>query len=430
MRNAGGKPLRAVVLLTLANGLNAFFAFVVAVVAARLLTPHDFGKLSLLMATSLFLSLTFDFGINQILTSRVTLRRDTRLFRDVLRFRSRIAFALTAVAGLACLLLSAGRLKLIEDQDFVLLLIVSAAWQLVFSTEQAFVQGLKNFPRMAVQIIALNSMRLLCVVVFGRSEANLPFLASAYLLPSVLAGGLTAWRRRVLSAGSDFRLLRRILPLVALAGIAVALTATMSRMGLWMVSLLAGSAAAGSYAVAYQMSSLVLVLGSAVGMYFLPRITQIDGNGESYAFFTSYLRKAVPATLLMIALAAVFSQFSPHIFGEKYQGTRLVSFLLMVSFLLSVLNSPFYLFQQSRRRYALLIKVHCGQILLLTAGCLALVPSLGCAGAATADLCMRLLTILFLMVAGLLETRRESSGMNPVPSPATAGLGGRACEPK
>jgi hypothetical protein len=79
----------------------------------------------------------------------------------------------------------------------------------------------------------------------------------------------------------------------------------------------------------------------------------------------------------------------------------------MVSFILSILNSPFYLFQQSRRRYAFLIKVHVGQILLLFSGCIAMVPLFGCKGAALADVFMRLLTILFLITTGLLETKNE-----------------------
>jgi O-antigen/teichoic acid export membrane protein len=403
--------LRSIGVLTLANGTNALLAFAVSVVAARLLPAEEFGRLSVMMATSAFLVLSLDFGMNQILTSRVALRKATNLFSGVLRVRVLFALA-SSLAGFLTLCVVAAR----RDDPFSsaaaqwTVLVVSSAWQVVFTTEQSLTQGRQAFRRLAVQLTVVNAIRLVCVGIAALTSPRYEHVVAAYLLPSFVAGvGTTVQHRSRLRERASYRLLKKLLPTIGLAGLTVCLTSVLSRLGIWAVALLAGNAAAGTYAVAFQAATLVLTFSSALSLSFLPHVARLDKqNAEgAYGFFRSYLRKALPVLALLIFGAAAFSLLVPHVFGPRYAGTFLPTFLLMTAFLASAMNSPFYLFQVSRLRYLYLAKVHVAQIGLMAAACWALIPRFGAEGAAMAEIFMRITVVGVFVWQALTELKRD-----------------------
>ena len=400
---------RAISLLTGVNGVNAAVSFFTSVIAARTLPTRSFGELSVLVATCLFLALFLDFGLSQVLTVKVARRPGTRLYRDILSVR-----ILSACAG--SLVVAAGNLAChfafppLAPRLFVWsLVVVSALWQIVISNEQAFVQGLRDMRRVSLYIAGPNCLRLLLVLVGALLHAGFDYFLFAFSAPAVIIGLFLAFPKRgLLKRRLDTRLIRKILPVIALAGVTVCLSAALYRTGLWAVSFLTGSEAAGNYSVALQTASFLFIMGSSVSTYFFPEISRIDQRGDMFAFFVAYLRKAVPALLVLAPCVGVLAAATPLVFGAKYRGIEVTTFLLMLSYLLSVLNGPFYLFQQSRMRYGLLAKIHLSQIVVLVAGCALLVPRLGIQGAAIADLVMRVAALVFYVAYGLSETGRES----------------------
>jgi O-antigen/teichoic acid export membrane protein len=414
--------LRSVGVLTVANGANALLAFALSVVAARLLAPGDFGRLSVMMATSAFLVPSLDFGVNQILTSRVARRRTTTLFGEVLRVRVLVALAVTAGASIAALTMVLAReAPLDSDVGSCVLLTVASAWLLVFTTEQALTQGTQAFRRLALQMTTLNAIRLLLVGTVAAGSASYENVLAAYLAPSIVAGASTTVRYRAqLQFKSSYRMLRSLLPTIGLAGVTVFLTSLLSRLGIWGVALLAGEAAAGMYAVAFQTASLVLTFASALSLTFLPEIATLDKSGRLPGMLASYMRKGIPALLLLIAASVVFSLMVPHIFGPRYAGTSPVTFFLMMGFLVSAFNSPFYLLQVARRRYSYLMKVHVTQVLLLAAGCIALVPDLASLGAALAEAAMRIVVVVVFVAQAFAMLTRERT----LPTPSVAWTSG------
>lgn len=90
------RALSSVGLLAAANGFNAVLAFIVSILAARILERSEFGRIAVLMAASVTLAIGLDLGVNQILVRRVAVRPASRLLVDVLRLRVYFAVATTA----------------------------------------------------------------------------------------------------------------------------------------------------------------------------------------------------------------------------------------------------------------------------------------------------------------------------------------------
>lgn len=400
------RALSSVGLLAAANGLNAVLAFVVSILAARVLERSEFGRIAVLMAASVTFAIGLDLGVNQILVRRVAVRPASRLLPDVLRLRVYFAVAATAVTVVMVLADALqGWVEPLRSSAWALLT-SSAAWQLVFSTEQAHVQGRQRFGALALQTVAVGAVRLAFVALAAAAGAGYAGVLLAYAVPPALVGATTVARFwRALVRPARFRLIRALVPVIGLAGITVALTALLPRVGLWAVASMGGEAQAGSYAVAFQAASLVLTLGAAVTLLIVPHVARLDREGRVHAFLVTYLRAAVPIGVVMAGGAVIFSRLVPRVFGPRYAGTEMVTFWLMLSFLVSLLNGPFYALHQSRFRYARLVVVHAVQFAILLIACVVLVPRHGAAGAAMADLCARGVVVVWLIALALAETR-------------------------
>jgi O-antigen/teichoic acid export membrane protein len=405
------RALASVGLLAAANAVNAVLAFAVSVVAARSLEPAQFGRIAVLMATSATLAIGLDLGVNQILVRRVAVRPASRLVPDVLRVRLYVAVAASAATGLAVLaqaLRAPGGLW--GDLSLWALLTASAAWQLVFSTEQAHVQGAQRFGTLAVQIVAVGVVRLVLVLAAALTWASFRGVLLAYALPPVLAGSWTVVRfRGVLLRAGRWRMLRSLVPVIGLAGVTVAITAFLPRIGLWAVAMLADDAQAAAYAVAFQAASLVLTLGAAITLCIVPHVARLDSEGRARGFLVAYLRASVPIMVIMAGGALLFSRLVPHVFGRRYAGTEMITFWLVLSFVVSLVNSPFYALQQSRFRYGRLVAIHAVQVGILLLGSVLLIPRFGAPGAALADLLARVVAVTWITGVALAETRGEIS---------------------
>lgn len=403
------RALASVGILAIANGVNAVFAFGVSVVAARALAPSEFGRIAVLMVTSTFLTIILDLGINQILTRRVAVRPLSRLVGDVHRVRLLLAFA---ASGGALLYFGVGAIWpapwFSPDAGAWVLLVLASVWQLVFCTEQAYVQGLQRFGTLAFQIVAINLARLGFVGIAAALHSSFLGVLLGYTLPAVAVGIVSGYRlRRSSGRILRWRLLGALVPVIGLAGVVVSITALLTRMSMWLVAFLAGHGTAGWYAVAFQAASLVLALGSAVTLCILPYVVQADRKRTAHAFLIAYLRRASVAVALLSAGAGVFAYLVPRLFGPRYAGIEAVTWLLMMAFLISLVNGPFYAWQQARLRYAFLVKVHSTQVLLLAIVCFFLVPRWGGRGAAVAELVTRATGVAWVIVDALVRSRPE-----------------------
>lgn len=385
---------------------NAILSFFISVIAARVLTQSDFGVLSIIMATGAFLALGIDFGANTVLANRVAIRPLTRLYGAIMSTRVIMAglFTILALTTLALALMFD---FILHDQFWNWILVLcSTFWLVVLSTEQALAQGLKKYWVMALIISSVNMIRFPLTILAAKLNANLNQFVVVYTIPAIILGLILTWlKRNNLSFKKDsVRLIKRILPTIGWAGITVCLSAALFRVDLWIVSIMAGMSEAGKFAAAFQVASLVFIIGSSVSSVFLPEIARLDRDNHTHKFLLFYLKRASPFAFIAILFALVLANSTPWIFGEKYKSTEMTTFLLTTSFILSVLNSPFYLLQQSRRRYNFLAKVHLVQISVLILGCVILIPYLGGKGAAAANLLMRVFSFTFFMFISLYKT--------------------------
>ncbi|MEM2073780.1 MAG: oligosaccharide flippase family protein [Nitrososphaeria archaeon] len=388
-----------IVILTSATILNGILGFFISVIVARTLEPSDFGTFSVMITIGAFLALVFDFGINPVLASRISVRKTTKLYDAVLRFRILLSVSFTILI-IVFFILTSAMFNIRLDGQFLnwILVLCSVFWLLVISTEQSRVQGLKLFWVMAIMILAVNIVRFPLTLLVSVSHPNLDLYVVSYIIPPIILGFIIGCQRKDgwLKNG-QFRLLKPLLPMIGWAGITVCLSAALMRVDLWIVSAIAGMAEAGRFAASFQAASLVFIIGSSLSSVILPEIARLDSNHQIREFLVSYLKKILPFFLIAVLLAFEFANFVWFFFGNKYKGIEMTTFFLTTSFILSTINSPFYLLYQSRRQYSFLAKVHFIQIVVLLLGCAIMVPHYGAMGAAMANLFMRILSISFFV---------------------------------
>jgi O-antigen/teichoic acid export membrane protein len=393
----------AVGLLGAASAISGLGGFLVSLVAARTLSTLEFGAFSILTTTYSWLVLGLDGGLNTLVATRAARRPGTRLYAAVFTIRVYAAGAATiAVAAVYAGALVAG-VDVSGGLGNWLLVVASALWLVLLSTEQARAQGRRAFGLVGGIAVLISAMRLAATAVVSRMSPSLGGLVMAYTMPGFALGIGTAIATGSIGRRRAVALIGKIAPTILMAAVTVALSAAVFRVGIWSAAIHGGLEAAASFGVALQMASLVLVVGSAVTAVLLPEVAAAQRGGDAYGFFRKHLARSVPLVGVAMVLAAGGALLVPVIFGPGYEGVQSTAFVLSVSFILSAFNGPFYLYQQCRMRYSLLAGIHGAQVAAILGGSLVLAEALGVIGVAIADLLSRIGVIGVLVALSMRE---------------------------
>lgn len=379
---------------------------VFAVVAARTLSPSDFGRYSTAAATVLLLGALADLGTTAALTrlvSRASLSPDELLGAAVPInvLLGCVAAALSVVVG-ASVYGSTGRVDLA-------IVSVALPLQSISTSIGGVLDGLNRLGLRAaigtVSHVVQFGLGGIALVVTGDVRMALlavPLSALALLVVSLVAvrrAGI--WSLRVRYNRSAAGLLLRLAAPFALLGM---ISVVAARLDVVLVAWLADTEEAAVYDVSVRLVEAVGFLATAVGTPTLVVINRRRANGDSDG-----AQRAVSASARVLAVSgvtlSVISVGSARsliaILGSDYQGAvaplRILGSQIWLTFAVSLMGTVLMSSERIRR----VVPVAAGITATTVSLDLALIPHWGAIGAASATVVATVVAALvFTMVSG------------------------------
>jgi len=392
---------------TLSNLLQKGMAFLLIPVYTHYLNADGYGILSVVAALNGFLAVFFTLSLHGAMTRFYFDYRDQP---ETLKsfWGTQLTFILlVSTAGGGALLIT-GQWVLapvigdVPYMPYVVLGIFISMFQPVFQTllallqtrEQPLLYAVLNLANFVITIALAISL----VVFWGwgaegplfalLAAAAITFVLSLWILRHEVRFGI---QKEHLRTG-----LRYSLPLVphALAGV---LTAMLDRL---LINGLVGMSAAGVYALAFQLATVVAVITDSVNRAYFPVVTQILKDGDS-AKVDELPRVALYMVGAYCAAALGLSVFAPEIvalvappaFGEAASAVPLIAFAF-------ALNGVYYiyvniLFYRADGTRLIPLATVVGGAVSIGAN-LFLIPRFGIAGASMAMVVAQLVSVVFV----------------------------------
>lgn len=346
------------------NLINGFLAFVFSVIVARELAVGDFGTFALIVAIGSLLPLALDMGSGPVLITRMK-HKKTRLPCALLRFRLFLGVLILGIAWLISLFAQNHQIAKI-----IILIGGLTAGSLLLSMDLAIAQGESRFLKYGVLVISANSLRcLVLLLVFSISNLRLDLIVIIYTLAPLAIAAMFQINSKWWGIRINWKYLRVALPWffskTSWSAAVVLLTVIVMRIDIFILSVLSDAQNLGYYGAAVQVASFFVVIGGAVSGVLLPY--QAEDNGMSNILLSNYIRNRFWKLLVVgLLLSLVLSFVTPVMFGEKFRGTEIVIFLLCIAYLMSLLNSPFYVAHQVNGKFRFLAGIHISQVVALS----------------------------------------------------------------
>jgi len=383
-------------------------SFLLSILIARQLGPESFGRYSVLWYVGFLAAQVTDLGLHLVAMRQLSQgpRTDPRPIVAAVAAKLALNLASLGVAGAAAFLASASPVESVAA-----LLLYAAA--LAGSWAELAGAVLRSRGRLAFEggvLLLLRAGWLLAVAAALYSGGGLPSIARALALgslPALFAALLILWqaagRRWARPAGSEVGLfLRQTAPLAVTSLI----TLTYLRVDVLLLAGLSGAAAAGLFAAAFRIiEGLFLFSGGIVAGAFPLLAAQVGSVrlGEASRFLLRLLLGlALPAAAGLFLLSPSVIVF---LYGEGFAGSAVPLRLLALALLpiyLNALTTHLLVASGRGRTLALLMAMRLSVGLGLD---LALIPSMGPAGAAIAVLAAE----LSLALGSLFTIRRVFS---------------------
>jgi O-antigen/teichoic acid export membrane protein len=398
-RATDASTLRGSLLMFSGRIMASGVALFTQVLIIRALGKADFGTFAFALATAALVQSVLPLGLERADTRFLTLYHeegDTGRVIGVVSTGLLVAAGtgLLAVASFAGWLVATGGLN--EVTLVVLVLLVTAPLQamdtMVLNAFAVFARPTAVFFRRYVIDPGLRLSVVLVLLVAGMSVRSLAYgyLAAgvtASLLYLVLLARLL--RAVVGEAGASFHLRRPGRQLFAfamplLAG-AVMYAATTSLPVLALMSLSTRDQV-GELRAVQQLAQIMLIVPTAFATLFLPRAARQIARGEYTELREHYWATAVwvsvlafPAALAMVAFAA---QVTTTLFTDQYADASTALVILAVAFFSNAALGLNGSVLQVAGRVKQLLWSNVAGLVVVLAGCLALIPSLRATGAA------------------------------------------------
>ncbi len=208
-------------------------------------------------------------------------------------------------------------------------------------------QGLQQFKRLNLVMLTQPALLLAAVTLMVLAGVTqVAWLVSANLLALGMAVALAAlFLRRAVPVrqggagqhamppdyGMDKACLQYSLSYGHKVYLSNLLTLLQSRADIFLVNLLINPAAAGIYAIAFQLGEKVWMLSHAISMVILPRLSELEGNERRRIEITTIVSRMVLAASAVGALlaAALAWPLIGWLFGEQYHASYLPFVLLL-----------------------------------------------------------------------------------------------------
>lgn len=395
--------------LALGRGGAGLLSGLWLVAAARVLSPNDFGNLTILLAVGAMGGVLGDLGLQTTLSHATAQHAviDRRALRTVITRRLMMSTAAIAVVVTLYGAASTGSSILIP-----LVFAGSIVGSAIYSSETAALTAVGW-----AQVDGLNEF-LSRLAVFGAGwwwlhhGGGLLAAVAVYVLADISSAvvvSVITWRH--LGSASvpvdlaQFRLRRT-------AKLAFALTAAVvyARVDTWLLGQFRGAAAAGHYAAADKVLDAVLLVPAAIGALSIAQVTPLALPERWRRITFLFLIAIVTATIPAIGLSLVAPQFMGGVFGDGFRSSGPVLVLLLASAAPGAVVAAGSPITAVLTGWGFTAAVLAGLVFNIGLN-LALIPAFGADGAAIANLASELALAVWLF----LIVRRASRSPHPVP---------------
>lgn len=305
-----GKTARHTFWTMTGNAVNVLSVLLFTVVATRLLSPTDYGVLTVALALFVIGFDIFDFGLSATLVRFVAgvarnqeWTKISNFFASATLLRFIASLALLLLATLASIPLAHLFLHDKSQASLIFLAVIGAISLLWFNHFSATLQGLQQFEKSSLLNICLGLSRMLLVFLIGLGP-SLAFLIAAFVfspIPAAMLGSLLIPRRvwfGVVTKDTTKQLVR-FSGWLALFGI---LSTLQSRLDVLMLSSLQSPHQAGIYGAAFRLVSIFVLATASFGTVLVPKFSQIHHNELPLLI----KKTLVGISLLLLAMAAAF----------------------------------------------------------------------------------------------------------------------------
>lgn len=363
--------------------------FLLAYLAQRTLGPAGYGDFTYALSVSVVLSPLTDLGLQLIITREIA--RNAAQADRIAGAGLMLKLALTIAAGLILISIALSRPIDLQAATFTLGL------ALMFNSVVEYIGYIfRGLQRVEYEAAVTLLLRILTVILgIGALALNFGLigLTLAYLISSGIAAAISylLLRRKFfkprfkIDLRYSWLLLRQALPL----GGAIVLSILYTRVAVFLLQPLKGSAAVGLYGVAQKLTEALAILPAAILAAVFPAFTQAMTNNIGQA---RWLQRR---TLLLLFGAGVViaicgwwggSWLIHFLYNNQFAGSTAALQILAIAVLFTFINYALthFLVALNLQRWILIFNM--AVLALDVAACLILIPPFGPAGAALASL--------------------------------------------
>ena len=384
------EKLKSVGGVTVGRVIGNASEFAAVALAARVLGPAEFGKLTYTLAVALISSQFFDLGAARILTIRASLLIGSRarpedvgnVYGSLLGLR--LAMGIVVLPLLVWMGLGTRSSYLAAGLGLGFLMSV------VLCASAIFQSGLE-FGKYASSVWLPGALRVLGVILLSVSgRASVPNLIVYYLAAHVLTVlvflSLLPWRRihvrnPLHSAGELFQLFHFGKWLMAAAIFEVAY----ARIDVLALRFLGTPRELGIYGAAFVFAGVFSLIFISVVAYYVPVMCRASGEGRIDRLKEYYLESADLLALIglpaAIGIWAIGPTLFPLVFGEQYRASASVWPVLAIYSVCLMLNQTGTVFFALEKLHVITL-VTLGTMVANLLLCFLLVPRYGALGAA------------------------------------------------
>jgi O-antigen/teichoic acid export membrane protein len=405
------------------------------IITARVLGPHDRGLFQLLILFPTMLSNFVKFGIPQ--ANVYCVRRHGASLSDVASNSLWLALALGGGLAFGCY---AGRDWLVTTflrgaplvtVPPVLLLLPFVLLQTFF---QAVLQAQERFREYNIQVVAptvlgfVGMALVLLVLRWG--------LVGAVVTQTAIVAGVTIWLAVRVNRTAPLRfhwngpLARRMLTFGGKSYVQTLAATLHLRIDQYMIVMLLDPAQVGIYAIAVNLTSLLLKIADAMGTVLFPRLAALPER-DAHAATTRVCRHTI---FITAAVALGFATVGPFairlMYGHRYVGAIAPMMLLLPG----IVTMSLYLILSrnftSRNRQQVNLVAACTALIVNVSLNWFLIPRYGIAGAAVSStvsysLAAMVLLVMFVRESGFSVGQTVLIGRGDLDTLARAALGAR-----
>jgi O-antigen/teichoic acid export membrane protein len=419
-----GKWIRGTAIVLAGNGASAVLGFAAFVLLARNLSPASFGTLAPMISI---------LDISQIFMDMViggsTLAFASRYVKsDAARADMAFKIAFWARAALAGVLLVCGWLLapwlstlLFDDTAWTFqlrLAFIGVTGVAVYTSCISVLQARQLFLRLAGVIMYKNIFRLAgiaLVLYIGvlSIESAVWVLVLSILVAALmcLATDSPAYLKR---KGFDRSVARELLETNKWMLVLVLILVAGARLDVFMLTSLSTTVEVGHYAAAFQLCSVVAILGQTLITTLFPEVASFTEHDQIRRYVLRYLR-LVPLLLVPIVFFVVISPMLVQtVLGKQYaEASSVFSVLLVVGFV-TMLSNPLLMALFPLGMVRFLALANALQVAARVVFNMIFLPAYGALGAAAVDLTTKLIMVALVLAYILRRVGHGTTVVAPV----------------